>query len=580
VKELLRTILFGNASRDYLNRQKNPLTTISYPNIANAPTYVRPIDVSNINTPPVVVPAQPVTPIVRGSTGVLNRSVVTILDDHPEAPAFVVIDALPIAGILQRVQAGVPTQVKVGDAIPLVRIGNSNGLECVELRYAPTPSSSASDDSLICHAIDGGVSVSGVYKFNRSSGLTRISLKISEAAIPRFGASPARLTYVEQTVEPVLIGAALTFAVPATNFGNWRMVINGIANAALVKNGLDPHDVLSFVAGMVVRTGNALSVGGVLIGTVVDGYDGKGRPLAIDFTDMVGLANNLTAADVVLALAHQLEFSSTSRIMTQNGGADHSLHIGFESRTKNERSYIPLPLTWIGVPDAPTWEGDARVVLSRVQTVHGTLVCRDVDSGPGSPVDPSFVSFAVLGGANGLTFEDVVVTSESDGWKYVVPWTWTWSVDSGTAGATGGNFQVRASNTVGAGYADATIAIVVTGNADASLTFINDAPMALLATGTSGEWHVDLDQSLRVFDAQGVAMTPDAVQFTLGGNPPPRTAIDPQTGTLQIHFVETTAVPTAQYRFSVLVNALATTSTANGILPIVMMVAAVPAGSN
>ena len=317
-----------------------------------------------------------------------------------------------------------------------------------------------------------------------------------------------------------------------------------------------------------------------MIGSIVDGYDGIGRPLAIDFTDMVGLTTR-TATEVVLALAQQLQFSSSSRIMSQTLGAKHSLFLGFIGRTNALSSFIELPLYWFGVPDAPTWDSRARVVMSKVQTVHGTLVCHDPDSGPGSPidVDPSPVTFTVLDGVTSVTLGKPIVSSGIDGWQYLVPWTW--AVGAGTTDATGGTFGIQAANAASAGTAaKTTITIAITGNDSATLTFVNDAPMGLLATGTSGAWRVDLDQQMRVVDGQGATVTSDQLQFALAGTPPPGTAIDPQTGTLQIHFIEKTVAPTAEYRFAVLVNSISTTATANGILPVVLMIGATPSGSN
>lgn len=287
----------------------------------------------------------------------------------------------------------------------------------------------------------------------------------------------------------------------------------------------------------------------------------------------------MTATDVVLALAQQLQFSSSSRIMSQALEAKHPLFLGFIGRTNALSSFIELPLHWRGVPDPPTWDGKARVVMSKVQTVHGTLVCHDPDSGTGSPVDPSPVTFTVLDGVTSVTLGKAIVSSGIDGWQYLVPWTW--EVGSSTTDATGGTFRIQAENAASAGTAAVTtITIAVTGNNSATLNFVNDAPMGLLATGTPGAWRVDLDQQLRVVDDQGVTVASDQLQFALAGNPPPGTTIDPQTGTLQVHFIEATPMPTAEYRFAVLVNASARTATANGILPVVLVIGATPSGSN
>ena len=222
------------------------------------------------------------------------------------------------------------------------------------------------------------------------------------------------------------------------------------------------------------------------------------------------------------------------------------------------------------------WGAPARVVMATAQTVSGTLACVDPDSGPGSPVDPNPVVFASLDVASGLTLGTAVITRRADGWHYLVPWTWTWSGAAGAAGATGGTFRVRAANS----SEDTTVTIAVTGNGDATLSFITDAPMGLQATGTAGNWHVDLDQRLRVRDALGNALEADQLQYALGGLPPPGTAIDPVTGTLQIHYSEMKAVPTPVYRFTVLVNPTAATATANGILPVTLVIGSIPNGSN
>ena len=360
--------------------------------------------------------------------------------------------------------------------------------------------------------------------------------------------------------------------------------MNGVSSAALVGTGLDPLDVLSFASGGLVSvTGSSLSVGSVLIGTVVPGYDGIGKPLAIDFTDMVGLPNTTTSADVVLDLVQHLQFMSASRVMTESPGKSRPLSLGFVARSGASSSFILLPLTCIGVPDTPVWGASARVVMATAQTVSGTLACTDTDSGPGSPVDSLLVVFSSLDAANGLSVGDAVVTRSADGWHYLVPWTWTWSGAAGAAGATGGTFRVRAANITGGfttGFADTTVTIAVTGNGDATLTFISDAPMGLQATGTTSNWHVDFDQRLRVCDQLGKALGADQLQYVLGGSPPPGTTIDPATGTLQIHYSETAAAPTPLFRFTVLVNPVAATATANGILPVTLVIGRTTSGSN
>lgn len=567
LSEILRTITFRNANGSYANRTgAQPIVSVTFN--GHGPAYERTIDLQHTNAPPVLRQAA-IQSIFRGTTATLVDQTLLVVDDHADLGGTLIIDALPTAGTLTLTSAAV---VVVGTRIPLIQVGATNTLICPTLGYTPSATSSLASDSFICHAEDGGV---GSGQFVRTSALKRISLAIGEQDAPRF-ATPAVLTYQEQTgsPQPIAIGTTLTWATSQIGtFNRWRLVLSGSQSDPLASTGLDPHDRLTLGAGTIVRTGDAFFYADVLIGSVVAGSDGVGRPLAIDFTDMPGLSQ----WDVVLALARQLQFASGSRIMPQGGGA-HDLFIGFMPRAGGAPTLTRLDLTWLGVPDAPAWQAGARVVMAKAQTVKGSLRCTDTDSGPGSPVDATAVAFRTGDTGGALSLGAATMTHDDDGWHYQVPWTWT-----ATPGATGGTFQVIAENLVAgiaSGSAETSVTIVVTGDEAAPLVFFGDAPMGLLASGTPGAWQINFDQRLRVLDADGAPLAADHLQFALAGTPPPGTAIDPATGTLQVHYTEATALPTRLFRFAVLANPIAATSTTSGILPVVLAVGATPSGSN